>query len=135
MAKITLEEYLDLFRRKAQQMGEFPDKVIINALTGTATRHRADKAQAITTVLQNMLVDPNHPAKHKLPICYLVDSIVKNISDPYADLFEVGLTHWFCSAYDAVDDKSKVRENKRRAVKRQAGSWGAFTDSAIPQLR
>eukprot|EP00752_Nemacystus_decipiens_P001905 g1835.t1 len=107
MGKITIEQYLALFRNKAEQMGEFPDKVIINALTGTAERHREDKAQGITTVLQNMLVDPNHPAKHKLPICYLVDSIVKNISDPYADLFEVGLTHWFCTAYDAVDDKSK----------------------------
>lgn len=117
MGKITLDQYLDLFRQKAEQMGEFPDKVIINALTGTATRHRADKAQAITTVLQNMLVDPSHPAKHKLPICYLVDSIVKNISDPYADLFEVGLTHWFCTAYDAVDDKSKVRgEERKRGV-------------------
>lgn len=111
MGKVTLEEYLDLFRAKAEQMGEFPDKIIINALTGTAKRHRADKAQAITTVLQNMLTDPAHPAKHKLPICFLVDSIVKNISDPYADLFENGLTRWFCSAYDAVDDKSKVRQD------------------------
>ncbi|CAN0416124.1 unnamed protein product, partial [Scytosiphon promiscuus] len=68
-----------------------------------------DKAQAITKVLQSMLEDPNHPAKHKLPICFLVDSIVKNISDPYADLFEEGLPRWFCSAYDVVDDKSKVR--------------------------
>lgn len=110
MGKVTLEEYLDLFRAKAEQMGEFPDKIIINALTGTAKRHRADKAQAITTVLQSMLVDPDHPAKHKLPICFLVDSIVKNISDPYADLFENGLTRWFCSAYDVVDDKSKVGE-------------------------
>lgn len=131
MGKITLEEYIELFRGKAEQMGEFPDKVIINALTGTATRHRADKAQAITTVLQNMLVDPNHPAKHKLPICYLVDSIVKNISDPYADLFEVGLTHWFCSAYDAVDDKSKVRINNSRGC----CSWalaGGFRKNNTP---
>lgn len=110
MVKVTVEEYIGLFRAKAEQMGEFPDKIIINALTGTAKRHSTDKAQAITKVLQSMLVDPNHPAKHKLPICFLVDSIVKNISDPYADLFEEGLTRWFCSAYDAVDEKSKVRD-------------------------
>ncbi|CAM9712763.1 unnamed protein product [Ectocarpus fasciculatus] len=107
MGKVTLEEYIDLFRGKAEQMGEFPDKIIINALTGTAKRHRTDKAQAIATVLQNMLMDPSHPAKHKLPICFLVDSLVKNITDPFADLFENGLTRWFCSAYDAVDEKSK----------------------------
>lgn len=98
-----------LFKAKAEQMGEFPDKIIINALTGTATRHRDDMAQPITTLLESMIVDPNHPAKHKLPICFLVDSIVKNITDPYAELFEGGLVRWFCSAYDVVDEKSKVR--------------------------
>ena len=97
-----------LFRAKADQMGEFPDKIIINALTGTATRHRDDMAQPITNLLESMIVDPNHPAKHKLPICFLVDSIVKNITDPYAELFESGLVRWFCSAYDVVDEKSKV---------------------------
>lgn len=90
-------------------MGEFPNRIIINALTGTATRHSHDMAQPITTLLQSMIMDPNHPAKHKLPICFLVDSIVKNITDPYADLFENGLERWFCYAYDTVDEKSKVR--------------------------
>lgn len=111
MGSFTVDDYIRLFRAKAEQMGEFPDKIIINALTGTATRHRDDKAEHITTLLQNMILDPDHPAKHKLPICYLVDSIVKNITDPYADLFENGLVHWFCSAYDAVDEKSKVGNN------------------------
>ncbi|CAN0436802.1 unnamed protein product [Laminaria digitata] len=108
MKSFTVEEYVRLFRAKADQMGEFPDKIIINALTGTATRHRDDMAQPITTLLESMIVDPNHPAKHKLPICFLVDSIVKNITDPYAELFESGLVRWFCSAYDVVDEKSKV---------------------------
>lgn len=109
MGTFTVEEYVRLFRAKAEQMGEFPDKIIINALTGTATRHRDDMAQPITTLLQSMIMDHNHPAKHKLPICFLVDSIVKNIPDPYAELFETGLERWFCSAYDVVDEKSKVR--------------------------
>lgn len=108
MGTFTVEEYVRLFRAKAEQMGEFPDKIIINALTGTATRHRDDMAEPIATLLQSMICDPNHPAKHKLPICYLVDSIVKNITDPYAELFEKGLVEWFCKAYDVVDAKSKV---------------------------
>lgn len=116
MGTFTVEEYVRLFRAKAEEMGEFPDKVTINGLTGTASRHRNDMAHPITNLLQSMIMDPNHPAKRKLPICYLVDSIVKNITDPYAELFEDGLVRWFCSAYDVVDDKSKVRAIRAHSV-------------------
>lgn len=108
MGTTSVEEYVRLFRAKAEQMGEFPDKIIIGALTGTATRHRDDMSQHIVALLESMICDPNHPAKHKLPLCYLVDSIVKNITEPYVELFERGLVRWFCSAYDAVDETSKV---------------------------
>lgn len=108
MGSLPVEDYVRLFRAKAEQMGEFPDKNIIGALTGTATRHRDDMSQHIVALLESMICDPNHPAKHKLPLCYLVDSIVKNITDPYVELFERGLVRWFCSAYDAVDETSKV---------------------------
>lgn len=103
-----VKEYVRLFRAKAEEMGEFPDKRVIDQLTGTAKRHRDDMSQAITALLQSMILDPDHPAKRKLPICFLVDSLVKNITEPYADLFEDGLVRWFCSAYDVVDEKSKV---------------------------
>ena len=65
-------------------------------------------AQPITNLLEIMVVDPDHPMKHKLPICFFVDSILKNITDPYVERFESGLVRWFCSAYDVEDEKSKV---------------------------
>lgn len=108
MGTASVDDYVRLFRRKAEQMGEFPDKIIISALTGTASRHRNDMSQHIVALLESMISDPTHPAKHKLPLCYLVDSIIKNVTDPYADLFEPGLAGWFCAAYDVVDATSKV---------------------------
>lgn len=108
MGTASAEEYVRLFRAKAEQMGEFPDKIIISALTGTATRHRDDMSPHIVALLESMICDPNHPAKHKLPLCYLVDSIVKNVTEPYAELFERGLVRWFCSAYDVGDETMKV---------------------------
>ncbi|CAM9372607.1 unnamed protein product, partial [Sphacelaria rigidula] len=107
MGTASVDDYVRLFRRKAEQMGEFPDKIIISALTGTASRHRNDMSQHIVALLESMISDPTHPAKHKLPLCYLVDSIIKNVTDPYADLFEPGLAGWFCAAYDVVDATSK----------------------------
>lgn len=103
--------YLSNFRAKAEKMQEFPDKRIIDALTGSAMRHSEDKSKEISDLLKTMIMDQNRPSRHKLPLCYLVDSIVKNVNQPYTDLFEKGLVTWFCSAYDVVDDKSKVRAN------------------------
>lgn len=119
MGTTSVEEYLRLFRAKAEQMGEFPDKNIISGLTGTATRHKDDMSHHIVALLESMICDPNHPAKHKLPLCYLVDSIVKNTTDPYADLFENGLVRWFCSAYDAVDGTSKVSKSAGCKLRRK----------------
>lgn len=120
------DDYIRLFRAKAEQMGEFPDKIIISALTGTATRHRDDMSQHIVALLERMIGDSTHPAKHKLPLCYLVDSIIKNVTDPYADLFEPGLAGWFCSAYDLVDATSKVRK------KRHTSNLEIFTTTRCP---
>lgn len=108
--------YLSNFRAKAEKMQEFPDKRIIDALTGSAMRHSEDKSKEISDLLKTMIMDQNRPARHKLPLCYLVDSIVKNVNQPYTDLFEKGLVTWFCSAYDVVDDKSKVRANSHQII-------------------
>lgn len=116
MGTASVDDYIRLFRAKAEQMGEFPDKIIISALTGTATRHRDDMSQHIVALLERMIGDPTHPAKHKLPLCYLVDSIIKNVTDPYADLFEPGLAGWFCSAYDVVDSTSKVSKKRENIL-------------------
>jgi len=43
----------------------------------------------------------------KLPVLYLVDSIVKNIGDHYTSLFTQNIVASFCSVFEKVFQKEK----------------------------
>lgn len=45
---------------------------------------------------------PQAPPSSKVPRFYLVDSIVKNHRDPYAELFAARIVPTFCETYDSV---------------------------------
>ncbi|CAM9816544.1 unnamed protein product [Discosporangium mesarthrocarpum] len=107
MGSYTMEEYIRGYRGKVDELGAFPDKNIINSLTQSASRH-PEMADGIVALLEGMIADPTLPHGRKLPLCYLVDSILKNVGNPYSSLFHRGVVRWFSSAYEAVDEKSKV---------------------------
>jgi len=43
----------------------------------------------------------------KLPVLYLVDSIVKNIGDAYTSLFTQNIVATFCSVFEKVFQKEQ----------------------------
>lgn len=42
----------------------------------------------------------------KLPILYLIDSIVKNVGDKYKQLFAQNIVNMFCGVFEKVKDQS-----------------------------
>eukprot|EP00953_Heterococcus_sp_UTEX-ZZ885_P002711 1981-Heterococcus_DN1.PRE.2 len=52
-----------------------------------------------------MLSDPGIAPDRKLPLCYLTDSILKNVRGPFPALFARNLQRWFPRAYAVVDSK------------------------------
>lgn len=89
----------------------FNSKELINMLTRVAGEnlHNAD---AIVAVLEQRIVAALPAAK--LPLLYLVDSIVKNIGSPYAAVFGVNLFHIFTTAY--ANTTPEVRMNMHRLL-------------------
>ena len=64
-------------------------KPVITALTIIAGEHRESNAATIVSALEQHIAEGN--AYQRLPAMYVLDSIVKNIGEPYTTLFGMNL--------------------------------------------
>eukprot|EP01084_Bolivina_argentea_P041998 77525_1 len=113
---IETSQFLVAFRASLYSLGDFPDKYIINKLTQQAGLHQ-QLASSISGLIEGMIADSRVNWERKLPLCYLVDSVLKNIGEPYVALFGSGVITWFPKAYDAVGVTEK------RSLIRVLGTW------------
>ncbi|GAB9470872.1 hypothetical protein Gpo141_00008103 [Globisporangium polare] len=100
-----VQAVLSQFDAKINQMGDYPAKDIINALTKLA--ERIDFAQDIVSFLETKIhrVVPHF----KLPIFYLTDSILKNVRGPYPVLFGRIIVPLYCNCVKQVSGKDLRR--------------------------
>ncbi|CAG7733227.1 unnamed protein product [Allacma fusca] len=86
-------------------------KPLINSLTMMAEDH-IRHAKMIVLTIENHLrkVDP----EYKLPILYLIDSIVKNVKKDYVPLFSENITTTFTQAFSQVPEKIRTQLWKLR---------------------
>ncbi|GAB0098150.1 hypothetical protein DMENIID0001_138570 [Sergentomyia squamirostris] len=80
-------------------------KPLINMLTIIAEENIEHAAVIVRAVKQHL--DQVNPDV-KLPVLYLIDSIVKNVGGNYVDLFENHIVKMFCGVFEKVNEK--VRE-------------------------
>lgn len=92
----------------------FNSKDLITSLTRVAGEnlHNTD---AIVAVLEQRILSSAPPVK--LPMLYLVDSIVKNIGGPYVNAFRVNLFHTFTHAYGSTTPQVRM------SMHRLLGTW------------
>jgi hypothetical protein len=62
-------------------------------------------SRSIVAMLETRIADAAVPRSRKLPLVYLVDSILKNIGEPYISLFGAGVSSWFPLAYETMDSQ------------------------------
>lgn len=89
----------------------FNSKDLINMLSRVA-HENLHNSDAIVAVLHQRILTA--PPTAKLPLLYLVDSIVKNVGDPYIQAFGLNLFHMFTTAY--ADTTPQVRMSMHRLL-------------------
>ncbi|XP_032680257.1 uncharacterized protein LOC116848371 isoform X2 [Odontomachus brunneus] len=86
-------------------------KPLINMLTMLAEDnidHAPAIVQAVETHLQKVRSDI------KLPVLYLIDSIVKNVNGDYLNLFTQNIVNTFCGVFEKVDENTRASMWKLR---------------------
>ncbi|KND04116.1 uncharacterized protein SPPG_01555 [Spizellomyces punctatus DAOM BR117] len=84
----------------------FNSKPIITNLTIIA-QENTPAAPAIVQAIEDQM--RNAQPKQKLPVLYLMDSIIKNVGGIYINLFARNIVRIFVSAYEMVDADDKQR--------------------------
>lgn len=121
------EEQLDEYREMIDDLGSFPDKVIINSLSMVAEDHATSKSSAskiygcIRSKLQTVSSD------RKLPLVYVIDSILKNVKGLYISLIEKDAKVWLPDVYRALRDDA--RRSKLKKVWRTWKEFKIFQES------
>ncbi|KAI8918472.1 hypothetical protein DFJ77DRAFT_295563 [Powellomyces hirtus] len=84
----------------------FNSKPIITNLTIIA-QENLGAAPAIVRAIEDQL--RNAQPKQKLPVLYLLDSILKNVGNIYISLFERNIVRMFATAFEVIDSDEKQR--------------------------
>ncbi|XP_043289393.1 uncharacterized protein [Venturia canescens] len=79
-------------------------KPLINMLTMLA-EDNVEHAPAIVQAVENHLQKVR--SEIKLPVLYLIDSIVKNVNGAYLSLFTQNIVNTFCCVFDKVDENTR----------------------------
>mmetsp|Transcript_20589 Transcript_20589/g.50553 ORF Transcript_20589/g.50553 Transcript_20589/m.50553 type:complete len:548 (+) Transcript_20589:116-1759(+) len=113
------EEQLDEYREMVDELGAFPDKVKINSLSMVAEDHADSRANAaaIYGVIRKPLVASNISSDKKLPLVYVIDSILKNVKGSYIPVIEEDAKTWMPVVYQALP------EDKRAKLKKVWNLW------------
>ncbi|XP_076641398.1 pcf11 cleavage and polyadenylation factor subunit isoform X2 [Halictus rubicundus] len=86
-------------------------KPLINMLTMLA-EDNMEHAPAIVQAVENHLQKVRSDIK--LPVLYLIDSIVKNVNGAYLNLFTQNIVNTFCGVFEKVDENTRASMWKLR---------------------
>uniref|UniRef100_A0A5S6QJN1 CID domain-containing protein n=1 Tax=Trichuris muris TaxID=70415 RepID=A0A5S6QJN1_TRIMR len=101
---LTEEDVIAEYRSSLQEL-QFNSKPHINMLTMLAEESQQFAAQIVEVIEAHV---HEVPSCQKLPVLYLVDSIVKNCPDsPYKDLFAKNIINTFVHVFDKVDERTR----------------------------
>ncbi|XP_025986831.1 uncharacterized protein LOC105195218 isoform X2 [Solenopsis invicta] len=86
-------------------------KPLINMLTMLA-EDNIEHASAIVQAVESHLLKVRSDIK--LPVLYLIDSIVKNVNGDYLNLFTQNIVNTFCGVFEKVDENTRASMWKLR---------------------
>ncbi|XP_054160515.1 polyadenylation and cleavage factor homolog 11-like [Oppia nitens] len=103
----------DLTAYKSELNGlTFNSKPLINLLTMLSEDYKDTKAPQIVSCIEHRLHEVSNDKK--LPILYLLDSIIKNVGNTYVNLFTQNIVSTFCDVFEKVDEKTRLSLYKLR---------------------
>lgn len=105
----------------------FNSKEIINNLTRVAHENIASSPAIATVVVQRILTSP---PDRKLPLLYLMDSISKNVGEPYVSNFTSSAPRVFLNAYRSAG------QSVRASMQRLLNTWiMVFGTTVVDSIR
>eukprot|EP00816_Leptocylindrus_hargravesii_P002500 CAMPEP_0196805444 /NCGR_PEP_ID=MMETSP1362-20130617/5207_1 /TAXON_ID=163516 /ORGANISM="Leptocylindrus danicus, Strain CCMP1856" /LENGTH=551 /DNA_ID=CAMNT_0042178359 /DNA_START=79 /DNA_END=1731 /DNA_ORIENTATION=+ len=130
-----IDEIVSDFQSQVNGLGAHPDKVKINTISMIA-----DDYQTIPTIskqlygcMRAILVDQHREENPdiKLPLVYLLDSILKNVGGIFIDLAAKDAGIWMRKVFETVKDVDKSR------LRRVHGTWrdaALFSEDKLKQM-
>jgi hypothetical protein len=106
-----LTSLLATFETLIQNLRDHPAQDIIMGLTKQAELH-IKEAYLIVEIISAKLGNIATPPSYKLPMFYLMDSIIKNVGGPYAAYFSKNIVISYIFAYDNCSTNEKIRYQK-----------------------
>ena len=108
------DEQLEEYKEMIEELGTFPDKVKINTLSMVAEDHAESSrnATAIYGVIRKSLISIDVHCDRKLPLVYLVDSILKNVKGEFIPIVENDAANWLPVVYGALPEEKRAKLEK-----------------------
>jgi len=123
------DEQLEEYKEMVEALGTFPDKVKINTLSMVAEDHAESfrNAELIYNIIRESLISMTVHCDRKLPLVYLVDSILKNVKGEFIPIVEKDAANWFPVVYRALS------EEKRAKLEKVWNLWNKGATSVFPK--
>lgn len=122
------DEQLEEYKEMIEDLGTFPDKVKINSLSMVAEDHAesSGNAAAIYNIIRESLISTSVHCDRKLPLVYLIDSILKNVKGRFIPLVENDAANWLPVVYKALPEEKRAKLEKVWNLWNKGTSAGVF---------
>ena len=121
------EEQIEDYCGMLDRLGNFPEKVAINSLSMAAEdfSDSPTSASVIYDCIRTRLVDRATPgissADRKLPLVYVLDSLMKNVKGVYIQIIQDDAEKWMPIVYDILGEAQKLKLKKVWKIWRDVG--------------
>eukprot|EP00521_Asterionellopsis_glacialis_P015735 CAMPEP_0195295984 /NCGR_PEP_ID=MMETSP0707-20130614/18506_1 /TAXON_ID=33640 /ORGANISM="Asterionellopsis glacialis, Strain CCMP134" /LENGTH=181 /DNA_ID=CAMNT_0040357349 /DNA_START=209 /DNA_END=751 /DNA_ORIENTATION=- len=127
------EEQIEEYQEMIDELGNFPEKVKINSLSMVAEDHAESKksARALYKCIRDPLVSPKVSSDRKLPLVYVIDSILKNVKGKFLPIIEEDAKIWMPKVFDVLSDEQRVKLRKVWNIWKE---FGVFKESSWTEM-
>jgi pre-mRNA cleavage complex 2 protein Pcf11 len=119
------DEQLSEYKHMLKQLGAYPDKVLINTLSMIAEDYSVsfpESSSKIYRAIRDLLLSKDVSSDCKLPLVYVIDSILKNVKGLYIEIMQKDIIQWMEPVYTMLNGNDMARTKLRKVW----NTWNEF---------
>jgi pre-mRNA cleavage complex 2 protein Pcf11 len=119
------DDQLAEYKSMLKQLGAFPDKVLINTLSMIAEDYSISYPESCNNIyiaIRDLLLSKDVKPDCKLPLVYVIDSILKNAKGLYIEIMQQDIQNWMGTVYQMLQGSELARVKLRRVW----NTWNEF---------
>eukprot|EP00586_Coscinodiscus_wailesii_P016082 CAMPEP_0172510946 /NCGR_PEP_ID=MMETSP1066-20121228/232570_1 /TAXON_ID=671091 /ORGANISM="Coscinodiscus wailesii, Strain CCMP2513" /LENGTH=375 /DNA_ID=CAMNT_0013290127 /DNA_START=18 /DNA_END=1141 /DNA_ORIENTATION=+ len=119
------DDMCEEYREMLDELGAFPDKVKINTLSMIAEDHSSSPTSSknLYTLIRTPLLSPTLNPQRKLPLVYVIDSILKNVGGCFITHIEDDAKHWLPVVFSTKVGSHQQNETVKAKLKKVWNTW------------